>query len=239
MELKKTKEADLDGRRLTGFLLGLVVALALLFVALEYSDGGDETGVTAEMIEDIAKDLELMPAEQQKNMVAVAPVPVIDKPATKMNIVNEAVEPETHDLSATDAPLQTEGEVTDAASDDDKLTAQQQPVAVDRDDNPLNFRVVERLPEYPGGIVAFMKWLTKSLHYPPVAQRQKIQGKVVVSFIINTDGTISDAKVTKSVNKYLDAEALRVVKLMPRWKPGEDKGKPCRTYFCIPVVFQL
>ena len=113
------------------------------------------------------------------------------------------------------------------------------PVAVDEDDNPLNFQVIERLPEFPGGMVEFMKWLTKNLSYPVIAQQQKIQGKVLVSFIINKDGTISSPKVVKSVSPELDREALRVIRIMPKWKPGEDHGKPCRTYFCIPVVFKL
>lgn len=84
-----------------------------------------------------------------------------------------------------------------------------------------------------------MKWLTKNLSYPVIAQQQKIQGKVLVSFIINKDGTISSPKVVKSVSPELDREALRVIRIMPKWKPGEDHGKPCRTYFCIPVVFKL
>ena len=106
-------------------------------------------------------------------------------------------------------------------------------------DNPLNFRVVEKLPEFPGGMVEFMKWITKNLRYPKAAQQQKIQGKVMVAFIIGKDGTVSEIKVTKKVHPLLDAEALRVMKMMPKWKPGEDKGKPCLTYFCIPVNFVL
>jgi protein TonB len=84
-----------------------------------------------------------------------------------------------------------------------------------------------------------MKWLTRNLKYPASAQQQKIEGRVVVSFIINKDGTTSDIKVTKSATPVLDREALRVIRMMPKWKAGEDHGKPCRTMMAIPVVFAL
>ena len=100
-------------------------------------------------------------------------------------------------------------------------------------------KTVEQLPEFPGGIVQFMKWLTRNLRYPPIAQSQRIQGKVVVSFIINKDGSIASPTIVQSVDPVLDREALRVVKMMPRWKPGLQNGKPCRTMFAIPVNFQL
>ena len=86
---------------------------------------------------------------------------------------------------------------------------------------------------------AFVQWLTKNLKYPLAAQRAKRQGTVLVSFIVNKDGTIADRKVVKSASPDLDREALRVLRLMPKWKPGEDHGQPCRTYICIPVVFKL
>ena len=86
---------------------------------------------------------------------------------------------------------------------------------------------------------ALTKWLTQNLCYPAEAQRGGIQGKVVVSFIINRDGSISSPKIEQSVHPLLDREAMRVVKIMPRWKPGKENDKPCRTLFAIPIVFQL
>ena len=106
-------------------------------------------------------------------------------------------------------------------------------------DNPLNFQVVEALPEFPGGMSAFVQWLTKNLKYPVTAQRARKQGTVLVAFIINKDGSTTAHKIVKSAAPELDREALRVVRMMPKWKPGEDRGKPCRTYFCIPIVFKL
>ena len=100
-------------------------------------------------------------------------------------------------------------------------------------------RTVEQLPEFPGGMVAFMKWLTRNLHYPVQAQQQRIEGRVVVSFIVNKDGSIASPKVVKSAAPLLDSEALRVIRMMPRWKPGILDEKPCRTMFAIPINFKI
>ena len=131
------------------------------------------------------------------------------------------------------------GNAGQTADDSSNETTAQAPVATDMNDNPLNFRIVEKLPEFPGGMVEFMKWITSNLRYPQAARDQKIQGKVVVGFIIGKDGTVSELKVVHKADPLLDAEALRVLRRMPKWKPGEDKGKPCLTYFCIPVNFVL
>ena len=88
-------------------------------------------------------------------------------------------------------------------------------------------------------MVELMKWINKTLKYQYLAQKQKIEGQVKVTFIINRDGSIGDIKVVKSVHPLLDNEALRVVKAMPQWKPGIENGKPCRTMFAIPVEFRL
>ena len=84
-----------------------------------------------------------------------------------------------------------------------------------------------------------MKWLTKNLRYPPAAQQHKVQGKVVAQFIVNKDGTVSDIEILKPVDPSLDREALRVLRMMPKWKAGMQDAKPCRTQVCIPIVFKL
>ena len=106
-------------------------------------------------------------------------------------------------------------------------------------DNPFNFQIVEQLPEFPGGMVEFMKWITKSLKYPPQAKNSKIQGEVVVSFIVDKEGNVSSIKIAKSVNPLLDREVLRVMHAMPKWKPGLMHNKPCMTMMAIPIVFSL
>lgn len=200
--------------------------------------GVPETG--DDVLDDISQDMEMMPAVHRDDMVAAAPGGRHASVSDKVNVVDKPVKAvdEGNPLADKAALKQLLGVGFggNAAVSDVTL----QPTAVNgNEDNPLNFQVVERLPEFPGGMSAFVQWLTKNLKYPLTAQRAKLQGTVLVSFIVNKDGTIADRKVVKSASPELDREALRVLQLMPKWKPGEDHGKPCRTYVCIPVVFKL
>lgn len=101
------------------------------------------------------------------------------------------------------------------------------------------FDVVEQMPEYPGGLVELMKYISMNVHYPEAAMKTGTQGRVVVQFIIEEDGTVSDARVVQRVSDELDAEALRVVSAMPKWTPGRQKGQPVRVKYTMPVTFRL
>ena len=101
------------------------------------------------------------------------------------------------------------------------------------------FDVVEQMPEYPGGMAELMKYLTQNLIYPKEAEAAKEEGRVIVTFVVDTDGTVSDARVVKSVSPLLDAEALRVVQGMPSWTPGMQDGEAVRVKYSIPVTFKL
>lgn len=101
------------------------------------------------------------------------------------------------------------------------------------------FDVVEKMPEYPGGIEAFMKFLTENIHYPEAASKAGIQGRVLVNFIVEKDGKISNIHVIQKVNDYLDAEAVRVVGAMPKWTPGMQEGKAVRVKYTVPITFRL
>ena len=101
------------------------------------------------------------------------------------------------------------------------------------------FQVVEEMPEFPGGMAECMKFLAKNIKYPTIAQENGTQGRVIVQFVVNRDGSIVDAKVVRSVDPYLDKEALRVINTMPKWKPGMQRGKPVRVKFTVPVMFRL
>ena len=101
------------------------------------------------------------------------------------------------------------------------------------------FYVVERTPEFPGGMGELMKFLQRNVKYPTAAQQAGIQGKVVVEFTVKKDGSVADIKVIRSVNPELDAEAMRVISVMPKWKPGEQRGTPVDARFEMPINFHL
>lgn len=101
------------------------------------------------------------------------------------------------------------------------------------------FDVVEQMPSFPGGPSALMQFLSENMKYPVVAQENGIQGRVVVSFVVERDGSITDVKVVRSVDPSLDREAMRVVKAMPKWIPGKQNGAPVRVKYNVPVQFRL
>ncbi len=234
MEIKKSPAADLDGKHTQGFLLGVILVLALLFVALEFDYSGTAgDDYDAEALENMVKELDLEALKEEERIPLIKqPVREVPQSADKLNVVEDEPQVELKDEIAppeSDVELKTVDEVDNP----------EQPTVLDMESNPLNFRVVEQLPEFPGGASEFMKWLTKNLRYPPQAQQKNIQGKVVAQFIVNKDGSISHLEILKSVHPLLDREALRVLGMMPPWKAGLQNDKPCRTQVCIPIVFKL
>ena len=107
------------------------------------------------------------------------------------------------------------------------------------DDNPDVFEVVEQMPEFPGGQVAMMQFLSQNFHYPEATIKAGIQGRVLVQFVVETDGEISNVHVVKKTDDDLDAEAVRVIGSMPKWIPGKHKGKAVRVKYTIPITFNL
>lgn len=105
--------------------------------------------------------------------------------------------------------------------------------------NQQVFDVVEKMPEYPGGQAALFEYLSTNIKYPADAEKQKIEGRVLVTFVVNTDGSITDIEVVKKAFPSLDAEAVRVISGMPKWTPGEQKGQKVRVKYTVPLNFRL
>lgn len=101
------------------------------------------------------------------------------------------------------------------------------------------FQVVEKMPEFPGGMKECLTFLEKNIKYPVEAQLAKAEGKVIVQFVVKKDGSIADLKVVRSIHPALDGEAMRVISIMPKWKPGMQKGKPVSVQYTVPVTFRL
>jgi protein TonB len=219
-----------------GFVLGLVVALSVLFVALEWNTDAREYDFDERLLEDVAEELFVSMADDEEQLVAVVEEKPQQQVAEQVKVV-DVVPESSPDIDQQVQPM-TVGEMEELNRDlpkDEPLP----PVATSMDDEPVNFRIVEQLPEFPGGMSAFVSWLTKNLKYPPEAQRSKTRGRVVVAFIVNRDGTISGERVLHAVDPLLDAEAIRVIRSMPRWKPGIQNNNPCRTMIAVPVVFDM
>lgn len=230
MEEKKSYKADLEHRRPLVFAVALL-AMTALFVGVLFIPFRSITSIGAEFFDDYTMDLDLKANEQDDMISAAMPQQQQPEEAARLNKVDETAElaPEQID------PVQ---EQEQEAEQDEEQEAEQQPINLNGDDEE-KLRIVEQLPEYPGGMVEFMKWLTATLKYPDSALKNRQQGKVMISFIVEKDGTITGLKVIKSAGKLFDDEALRVAGMMPQWKPGMEDGKPCRSMVAIPIVFEI
>ena len=232
MEVKKSREADLENMRVQGFLVGLIVVLAALFVALEWNSN-DSGWAFFEEDDDLEAEMELSPLKRDKDEIPMMlpQEPKVEQPKSEqLRLVDDDV-----DLTFEPEPVERPEEQKDQKEAEEK----DKPEVVDMYDEPVDFRVVEDLPQFPGGASEFMKWLTRNLKYPPSAQRKQIRGKVVAQFVVNTDGSVSDLELTERLEASCDREVLRVLKMMPKWQAGVMNAKPCRTKVCIPIVFNL
>lgn len=230
MEVKKSSKANLEDKRGHRLLLGLVIALTCCFVALEYTVEPDDPLDDPELLARLESEMELPPMLQQENELVLAPI-VEQKPETKLVIVEDVDESE---LLNDDEPVETEADDDMEAIEDEEKKPETPPT----EEEVKELRLLEDMPQFPGGQNEFMKWLSRNLKYPPSLEQQKIQGSVVSEFIVEKDGSVTNVKVTRSLHPLCDAEVLRVLRLMPRWTAGIDKGQPCRTKVCIPVLFR-
>lgn len=228
MEIKKSAKADLERKWWLRFLIGLVVSLLLFIVALEFPFSLDDPLEEFEAMDGITVEEELAPLMRQENEISLAPK-AEPEPSQKLTVVDEE---ESKEEMIERQPEQTiEGDLADELPEPEENEK--------KGDEVLSFRVVEDLPQPPGGYLEFMKWLTRNLRYPVAAEERKLQGKVVAEFIVNKDGSVTDINIIQSLNSFCDREALRVLRMMPRWTPGIQNDKPCRTKVCIPIVFKL
>lgn len=236
MEQKKTRRADIEQRRTTGFLLGLIFVLSIFYVTLEWNSTDSDDDINPIDLDELMHESELVPMSNEELTTRIEEKQETEK-AEQLHVVDDQVE-----LQPDDVDIAVEGEGDDDETllqelqeEEDKSLA---PLNVDPN-NPLNFHIVEDLPKYPGGAVEFMKWLTRNLQYPASARSRKIQGKVVAVFYVEKDGHVTGISITKSLSPECDREALRVLRKMPDWEPGIQNDQPCRTKVCIPIVFKL
>ena len=132
-----------------------------------------------------------------------------------------------------DVVIEEEIEIEDTESDEDEA------IEIEEEDDEEFFMVVENMPEFPGGDLGLMKYIQKNIKYPAIAKEYNITGKVFIQFIVDKTGSVINVKVVRGVDKNLDAEAVRVIKSLPKYKPGKQRGKPVRVMFTVPINFTL
>ena len=227
MEVKKSPKADLEGKKTSNLLIGAILTLTVLFVGFEWSER-DKKVTTDSGIVDVVFEEEIIPITEQEQPKQAPPPPEAPK-------VEEVLEIMDNDSKVEESTIQ--------ASDDTQAAVEIKYTPVEVEEEEVEeqqiFQVVEEMPEFPGGMGECMKFLAKNIKYPTIAQENGVQGRVIVQFVVNRDGSIVDPVVVRGVDPYLDKEALRVISTMPKWKPGKQRGKAVRVKYTVPVMFRL
>ena len=225
MEVKKSKKADLENKRSLFFQMGLIITLGVVFVAFEWSttqvDGKGQFWVEEEVIEE-----EAPPVTVQDEIKPPPPPPP--------PVVSDILE-----IVDNDVELDEELEIEDSESDEDIAIDLSQLEEEEESGDPLPFYILEDKPEFPGGDQALLKYINQNVRYPVICQENGIQGIVSISFVIYEKGRVTNVKSIRSPDPNLEREAVRVVKTLPDWKPGKQRGRPVKVSFSVPVRFVL
>ncbi len=230
MEIKKSPKADLENKRSTFVLMGLVIALSFTYICFEWTN--TEVTVHEGFVDEFINEgeEEIVPQTQQEQPKEIQPQ--TPPPAQVAHEVLKVVDD--------DQLVETEVKI-DNAEDNKEAVEIQQTVVVEEEEEAEEeiFTIVEKQAGFPGGQAKLMEYLRKELVYPQIAIENNIQGRVFVEFVVNKDGSIQDVRVARGVDPILDQEAIRVVKKMPKWIPAEQRGKTCRSRFTLPVLFKF
>ena len=227
MEIKKSERADLEKGKSTSLLIGFVMALAVMFVALEWTQREVEDNSELFMARDVSLNEEMVPITLPEKKTVPPPPAAVTK-AEIIEIVEDDADIEEDIMASTE----DQAEWVDL-NEYDVVEVEPEP------EEEAPFMVVEDMPEFPGGTAALLEYLRKNIKYPAICRENNIQGRVIVSFVVTKDGAIVDPEVVKSVNPSLDKEAVRVISTMPNWKPGMQRGKAVRVKYTVPVNFRL
>lgn len=227
MEIKKTSKASLENKKSSWLLVGYVIVLVFMFVAFEWSKRDVRIDMSGAITENVFEQEIEIPITEQPELVAPPP-PQAPAIAEVLTIVDD-------NDNVKETAIASSEEIGEAVIIKTISPTVDEEIPVEDE----IFEVVEKNPEFSYNGMSLMQYLGKSIKYPTIAQKTGTQGRVIVQFVVNKDGSIVDVKVVRGVDPYLDKEAIRVISTMPKWKPGEQRGKPVRCKFTVPVMFKL
>ena len=225
MEEKKSPKANLENKKLMFMQIGLIISLIVAWLAFEYKSYDKreidpsllrQTEVVEEEMVEITKQEEMKPQPVE-----------MPKQTTQLEIVDDDVEVEDIEINV--------------ETNQNEVIEEYVPVEVEEEEvvEAEVFTIVEQMPSFPGGDAKMYEYLGKNIKYPQIARETGIQGRVFVNFVVEPDGSVSNVKVLRGIGGGCDEEAMRVVKGMPKWSPGKQRGKTVRVSYTLPVVFKL
>lgn len=221
MEIKKNPEVDLEKRKLSFMWIGMIFALALVLVAFEWKIFEERVVVSTDLELDMIEE-EIIPQSIQRP----PPPPPPPAPTTVIEIVDDEEEVE-QELVIEDMEVTQETEIEYIEEVVEEVVEEE------------IFTIVEEMPSFPGGEAKMFEYLGQNIRYPQIAREAGISGVVYVNFVVGTDGKITDVKVLRGIGGGADEEAIRVVKNMPSWSPGKQRGKAVRVSYNLPIRFSL
>ncbi len=228
MELKKNPKVDLERKKTIFLEIGLVVSLLIIFAAFEWtSTGGVNTDLA--QVQDIVIEEEMIPVTQQEEIKPPPPPPQPQQVIELINIVEDDVElNDDVDLFEMEFNEDVAVQVIEFVEEEEEVEEEE------------IFVIVENMPSFQGGdINKFREYINQNLRYPEIAAENGIQGRVILSFVVEPNGSVSNVRILRGVDPALDKEAIRVVQSSPKWVPGSQRGKPVRVSFNIPIIFVL
>ena len=228
MELKKNPNADLEKRRGLYLEIGLVAIMAIALLAFEWRNYDQEqVEVTQRTAMDEVEDVII---QTQQEELPPPPPPEQPEVTTELNVIED------------DAESENEVDMSSFARQEEATNIEITPVQIEEEeeeDEQEIFQVVENDPEFPGGAEALYKYLAQNIKYPQLARENNITGRVYVTFVVEKDGSVTGARVLRDIGGGCGQEAIRVVKSMPKWTPGKQRGKNVRVQYNLPVNFSL
>ena len=230
IEVKKSAKVNLEQHKTVWLLIGFIMVFAVLFVAFEWTTFEDkEARIIATAPPPAIEEPEVLKEIQIQVKHQLPPPPQAQKPAEVIEIIKDEIDQQESEIISTE-------DVVDVA----EVSEEGMIVVDDEPEEEQIFQVVEQPAEFPGGMQAMYKWLNDNIQYPRISRDNNSQGRTILRFVVNSDGSIQGIEVIKSSgDMYLDKEAVRVVGEMPRWSPGKQAGKAVRCWFTLPVMFRL
>ncbi len=227
MEPKKSEKANLENKKSMFIQVGLIVALLVCLGAMEWTSGQKKDSAFAGMTEEAIE-------EEQIPVTEETPPEEMPPPEVTVTDLFEIVED--------DVVIDNEVKFEDDETSEDKVVEIYAPVlqAEEEEVEEEIFVIVEDMPKFKGGdINKFHEWVQKRVRYPELAAENGIQGRVFITFVVETNGNVSNVTISRSVDQLLDEAAKEAVMASPKWEPGMQRGRPVRVRYSIPIIFQL
>ncbi|MBO8485362.1 MAG: energy transducer TonB [Bacteroidetes bacterium] len=229
MEVKKSEKANLENKKLLFLELGLIISLAVVYFAFEWTTAEKQVAVLEETTQVVeVEDMVPITQETPPPPPSAPSIPVL---SDQIDIVDDEIQVDDDLFMNLEDDASMGVEIMDYVENVEEEVVEEEAIP---------FQLVEEKPSFMGGDAnAFSKWVNERLVYPEIAKENGVQGRVTLQFTVDTDGTVKNVKVLRGVDPSLDKEAVRVVSMSPKWSPGKQRDRAVKVTYTFPVIFQL